>query len=125
MAAGMSSLLLAAGKKGKRTALPHSKALLLQPNQGVVRGQASDIQIAAQQLLETKERMLDEYEELTGQPREKVRRDFDRAMFLTAQESIDYGIVDKIAEPRQRRVEDEEWEKLVGPPPIQKVGPLG
>ena len=95
LAASMGSFLLAAGKKGKRFSLPNSEIMIHQPLGGT-QGQASDIAIHAEHILKTKKRMTRILAEATGQPLEKVERDMDRDYFMTADEALKYGIIDKI-----------------------------
>ncbi|REK68060.1 MAG: ATP-dependent Clp endopeptidase proteolytic subunit ClpP [Cohnella sp.] len=95
MAASMGSLLLAAGAPGKRYALPNSEIMIHQPLGGV-RGQASDIKIHADWILKTKEKLNRIYVERTGQPYEKIERDTDRDNFMSAEEALAYGLIDKV-----------------------------
>jgi len=99
MAASMGALLLAAGAKGKRFALPNSEIMIHQPLGGV-RGQASDIKIHADWILRTKERLNRILAERTGQPLEKIERDTDRDHFMSAEEAKEYGIIDAVITPR-------------------------
>ncbi|GAB6932949.1 ATP-dependent Clp endopeptidase proteolytic subunit ClpP [Calditerricola satsumensis] len=99
MAASMGALLLAAGAKGKRFALPNSEIMIHQPLGGV-RGQASDIKIHADWILKTKERLNRILAERTGQPLEKIERDTDRDHFMSAEEAKAYGIIDEVITPR-------------------------
>ena len=95
MAASMGAFLLSAGAKGKRFALPNSEIMIHQPLGGV-RGQASDIKIHAELILRTKEKLNRILAENTGNSYEKVCADTDRDNFMTAEEALAYGIVDKI-----------------------------
>ncbi len=95
MAASFGALLLMAGTKGKRLALPNSEIMIHQPLGGA-RGQATDIEISARRILKLKEDTNKLISELTGQPVEKVERDTDRDNFMTAEEAKSYGIVDEI-----------------------------
>lgn len=99
MAASMGAFLLAAGAKGKRFALPNSEVMIHQPLGGV-RGQATDIKIAADHILKTRETLNRILSEKTGQPLEVIARDTDRDFFMTAQEACDYGIIDKVITKR-------------------------
>lgn len=93
------AVLLAAGTKGKRFALPHSTVLIHQPIGGI-RGQASDISIHAREILRIKEELYEILAKHTGQPVEKLRADSDRDFFMTAQQAKEYGIVDDVIEKR-------------------------
>ena len=99
MAASMGSFLLAAGAKGKRMALPNSEIMIHQP-MGGARGQASDIKIAADHILKTRARLNKILAERTGQPLEVIERDTDRDTFMTAEEAMQYGLVDKVLNKR-------------------------
>jgi len=100
LAASMGAFLLAAGAKGKRTALPNSEVLIHQPLIGGrgISGQATEIEIHARQLLRTRERMNRILAERTGQPLEKIEKDTDRDYYMTAEEAKEYGIVDQVLE---------------------------
>jgi ATP-dependent Clp protease, protease subunit len=95
MAASMGSLLLTAGAKGKRFALPNSEVMIHQPLGGV-RGQATDIKIHADWILKTKQKLNQIYVDRTGQPYEKIDRDTDRDYFMSADEALAYGLIDKV-----------------------------
>jgi ATP-dependent Clp protease, protease subunit len=95
MAASMGAFLLAAGAKGKRYSLPNSRIMIHQPSGGA-QGQASDIEIHAQEILKTRERLNRILAERTGQPMEKIGKDTDRDNFMTADDAVSYGIIDKI-----------------------------
>jgi len=95
MAASMGSLLLTAGAPGKRFALPNSEIMIHQPLGGV-RGQASDIKIHADWIVKTKQKLNQIYVERTGQPYEKIERDTDRDNFMSAEEAVAYGLVDRV-----------------------------
>lgn len=99
MAASMGAFLLAAGAKGKRFALPNSEIMIHQPSGGA-QGQATDISIHANRIIRTKKRLNEILSERTGQPIEVVERDTERDNFLTAQEALDYGLIDKVIEKR-------------------------
>src|SRR5690606_17811834 len=92
MAASMGAFLLAAGAKGKRFALPNSEIMIHQPLGGA-RGQASDIEIHARQILKLRDRLNRILSENTGQPLEVIERDTDRDFFMTAEEAKNYGII--------------------------------
>lgn len=93
--ASMAAVLLAAGAPGKRRCLPHSRVLLHQPLGGF-RGQASDIEIHAKEILRVKSELNNVLAGHTGQPLEKIARDTDRDFIMTAEESVQYGVVDEI-----------------------------
>jgi len=95
MAASMGSLLLTAGAPGKRFALPNSEIMIHQPLGGV-RGQASDIKIHADWILKTKQKLNQIYVDRTGQTYEKIDRDTDRDNFMSAEEAMQYGLVDRV-----------------------------
>ena len=99
MAASMGAFLLAAGTKGKRYALPNAEIMIHQPLGGV-RGQAEDIKIHAEWIMRTREKLNRILSENTGQPLEKVTEDTDRDNFMSAEEAMEYGIVDKVIEER-------------------------
>ena len=99
MAASMGAFLLAAGAKGKRYALPNCDIMIHQPSGGA-KGQATDINIHAQHILKTKEKLHTILSEKTGKPYEVIAADTERDNFMTAQEAKDYGIVDKIISKR-------------------------
>ena len=98
-AASMGAFLLAAGTKGKRFSLPNSKVMIHQVLGGA-RGQATDIEIHARDILRTKDQMNRILAERTGQPLEKVQRDTERDYFLTADEAKDYGLIDEVIAKR-------------------------
>lgn len=99
MAASMGSFLLAAGAKGKRFALPNSEIMIHQPSGGV-QGQATDISIHADHILRTKKRLNTILSQRTGQPIEVIERDTERDNFMTAQQALEYGLIDKVIESR-------------------------
>jgi ATP-dependent Clp protease protease subunit len=98
-AASMGAVLLAAGKKGKRFALPHSRVMIHQPSGGA-QGQATDIEIQAKEILYMRERLNKVMAECTGQPVDKVARDVERDLFMSAEGAKDYGIIDGILDRR-------------------------
>lgn len=100
MAASMGAFLLMAGEKGKRLALPNSEVMIHQPSGGAS-GQATDVTIHAEWLLRTKKKMNEMMAQMTGQPVEKLSRDVERDYFMTAQEALEYGIIDEIYQPRK------------------------
>ena len=101
MAASMGAFLLMAGEKGKRLALPNSEVMIHQPSGGAS-GQATDVQLHAQWLLRTKTKMNRLMAEMTGQPLERIERDVERDYFMTAEEALNYGIIDQIYYPRKK-----------------------
>ena len=98
-AASMGAVLLAAGKKGKRFALPHSRVMIHQPSGGA-QGQATDIEIQAREILYMRERLNKVMADCTGQAVDKVARDVERDLFMSADQAKDYGIIDGILERR-------------------------
>jgi ATP-dependent Clp protease protease subunit len=99
-AASMGAILLAAGKKGKRYALPNSRIMIHQPSGGI-HGQASDIKIQAEEMLRTKKILDQILAKHTNQPIEKIEKDTERDFFMGAEEAKNYGIVDEIIEKRK------------------------
>lgn len=95
MAASMGAFLLSCGKKGKRYVLPHAEVMIHQPLGGA-QGQATEIKIAAERILKLKSKLNQILSENTGKPLEDVEKDTDRDYFLTAEEAVEYGLVDKI-----------------------------
>ncbi len=101
-ACSMGAFLLSAGAKGKRFALPHSRVMIHQPLGGF-RGQASDIQIHAQEILKIKQTLNQRMAEHSGQPLEKVEKDTDRDNFMSAYEAKAYGLVDEVVTHRDKK----------------------
>jgi len=102
-AASMASLLLAAGAAGKRSALPNARIMVHQPLAGM-RGQATDIEIHAREILKARDTINDIYARHTGQPADKIKRDTERDNFMSASEAKDYGLIDEVlAKPSDRR----------------------
>ncbi|NMG59718.1 ATP-dependent Clp protease proteolytic subunit [Geitlerinema sp. P-1104] len=97
LAASMGSFLLSAGTPGKRLALPHSRIMIHQPSGGT-RGQASDIQIEAKEILRIRHQLNGIYAANTGQPIEKIEKDMDRDFFLSAEQAKEYGLIDRVLE---------------------------
>lgn len=95
MAASMGALLLSAGSKGKRYALPHSRIMIHQPMGGFY-GQATDVEIHAKEILKMKETLNRILSSHTGQPYEKIQQDTERDFFMSAEEALNYGIVDSV-----------------------------
>ena len=100
MAASMGAFLLSSGAKGKRFALPNSEIMIHQPLGGM-QGQASDIKIHADHIIRIKERMNRILSEQTGQPLEVITKDTDRDNFMTAQQAMEYGLVDNVLDHRE------------------------
>jgi ATP-dependent Clp protease, protease subunit len=98
-AASMGAFLLSAGAKGKRFSLPNSKIMIHQPSGGA-QGQATEIEISAREILKTREQLNKILAENTGQPLDKVTRDTERDYYMTAAESAEYGIIDKVIDKR-------------------------
>lgn len=99
LAASMGAFLLAAGEKGKRYALPHSRIMIHQPLGGV-QGQATDMEIVTREILRTKKTLNSILAENTGKPFDVVARDTERDYYMTAAEALEYGLIDKIYEKR-------------------------
>ena len=99
MAASMGAFLLAAGTKGKRYALPNADIMIHQPSGGA-RGQATDIEIHTQHILHTKQKLNEILAKNTGQPLETIKQDTERDNFMTAQQALEYGLIDKVIEHR-------------------------
>ncbi|PNZ71136.1 ATP-dependent Clp endopeptidase proteolytic subunit ClpP [Staphylococcus croceilyticus] len=102
MAASMGSFLLAAGAKGKRFALPNAEVMIHQPLGGA-QGQATEIEIAANHILKTREKLNRILAERTGQSIEKIQKDTDRDNFLTADEAKEYGLIDSVMQPEDQK----------------------
>ena len=96
LAASMGAFLLAAGTKGKRVALPHSRIMIHQPLGGTSRRQASDIEIEAREILRMKDMLNHSLADMSGQTFEKFEKDTDRDYFLSAQEAMEYGLIDRV-----------------------------
>ncbi|RAL20599.1 ATP-dependent Clp endopeptidase proteolytic subunit ClpP [Lujinxingia litoralis] len=100
-AASMGALLLTAGEKGKRFALPNSRILIHQPlMRGGIGGQATDIEIQAREILRLRERLNEILVEQTGQSMERIQKDTDRDYYMSATEAMEYGLIDKVVTPR-------------------------
>lgn len=99
MAASMGSFLLAAGGKGKRSALPHSRIMIHQPSGGA-QGTAADIEIQAREILYLRSKLNGLYAQHTGQPIETIERDMDRDRFMSAEEAKEYGLIDHVISKR-------------------------
>jgi ATP-dependent Clp protease protease subunit len=98
-AASMGAVLLAGGAEGKRYCLPHSRTMIHQPLGGF-QGQATDIEIHAKEILDVRERLNKILAKHTGQPMDRIQQDTDRDFFLSSQESVDYGLIDKVMDAR-------------------------
>ena len=96
MAASMGSFLLAAGRPGKRSALPHSRIMIHQPSQNGGGGTASDIEIQAKEILYLREQLNGIYAKHTGRPLEQIERDMDRDRYMSAEEAKSYGLIDNV-----------------------------
>lgn len=99
MAASMGAFLLAGGTKGKRMALPNAEVMIHQPSGGA-RGQATEIQIVAEKILQTKKKLNEILSANTGQPLEVIERDTERDNYMTADEALAYGLIDKVITSR-------------------------
>jgi len=99
MAASMGCFLLATGRPGKRSALPHARIMMHQPWGGTAKGTASDIEIAAKEILFMRAKMFELLGKHTGQPLERIEREFDRDHYMSAEEAKRYGIIDRVVEP--------------------------
>jgi ATP-dependent Clp protease, protease subunit len=97
MAASMAAFLLAAGTKGKRRALPHARIMIHQPSGGA-QGTAADIEIQAREILYLRTKLNELYSKHTGKPVEQIEKDMDRDRFMSAEEAVEYGLVDKVIE---------------------------
>ena len=102
MAASMGAFLLMAGEKGKRLALPNAEVMIHQPLGGA-QGQARDVAIRAEWLMKTKKKMTAMMAEMTSQPLKKVQADVERDYFMSAEEALDYHIIDEIYQPRDKQ----------------------
>ncbi|MCA6503913.1 MAG: ATP-dependent Clp protease proteolytic subunit [Pseudanabaena sp. M135S2SP2A07QC] len=100
LAASMGSFLLMAGAKGKRYALPNARIMIHQPSGGT-RGQASDIEIEAREIIRIRQKLNEEYAKRTGQPLEKIERDMNRDYYMSSQESLAYGLIDRVLDSPQ------------------------
>ena len=99
MAASMAAFLLAAGRKGKRSALPHARIMIHQPSGGA-QGTAADIEIQAKEILYLRRKMNELFARHTGQTPEKIEQDVDRDRFMSAEEALEYGIIDKVIQAK-------------------------
>ncbi len=101
IAASMAAVLLTAGEKGKRTALPHSRVMIHQP-MGGAEGQASDIEIITRELLKLRNELYEIIATHSGNPIEKIRKDSDRDYWMTAQEALEYGMIDEVLQRNKK-----------------------
>ena len=101
MAASMGAFLLMAGEKGKRLALPNAEVMIHQPLGGA-QGQATDVAIRAEWLMKTKKKMIEMMAGMTGQSLKKIQTDVERDYFMSAEEALDYHIIDEIYQPREK-----------------------
>ena len=99
MAASMAAVLLTAGEKGKRSALPHSRVMIHQP-MGGAQGQASDIEITAREIVKLKKELYDILSKHSGVPYKKIEKDADRDYWMTSKEAVDYGLIDEVLKKR-------------------------
>jgi ATP-dependent Clp protease protease subunit len=103
LAASMGAFLLSAGAKGKRASLPHSRIMIHQPSGGA-QGQATDIAIQAQEIIKTKRRLNQYMADHTGQPLERIEEDTERDFFMSADEAVAYGLIDRVISNRPSAV---------------------
>ena len=101
MAASMGAFLLSSGTKGKRYALPNSEVMIHQPSGGA-QGQATDIEIVAKHIIQIKNKMNRILSENSGQPLERIQKDVERDFYMTAEEALNYGLIDKIFYKRNK-----------------------
>jgi ATP-dependent Clp protease protease subunit len=99
MAASMGAFLLAAGRKGKRSALPHARIMMHQPSGGA-QGSAADIEIQAKEILYLRQKLNELFAKHTGKSLEAIERDIDRDRFMSAEEAVSYGIIDKVIQQK-------------------------
>jgi ATP-dependent Clp protease protease subunit len=110
-AASMGAVMLAAGTAGKRYALPNSRILIHQPMvSGGIGGQATDIDIQADEILRLRERLTEILVEHTDQSKERIKQDTDRDYFMSAQDAVEYGLIDSVIEARKGRSDEEDAE---------------
>jgi ATP-dependent Clp protease protease subunit len=106
----MGALLLAAGDKGKRFALPNARIMIHQPLGGA-QGQATDVEIQTKEILRIKKLLNDVMAKHTGQPLEKIVKDTDRDFYMSAQEAVEYGLVDEVIASRKMPLQKEKGKK--------------
>ncbi|MCF7851958.1 MAG: ATP-dependent Clp protease proteolytic subunit [Simkaniaceae bacterium] len=102
LAASMGSLLLSAGTKGKRFALPHSRIMMHQPSGGIG-GTSADIHLQAQEILKLKRMTAEILANHTGNPLEKIQKDSERDFYMDPHEAVKYGLIDKVMEPKEKK----------------------
>ncbi len=100
LSASMAAVLLAAGEKGKRTSLPNSRIMIHQPFGGGS-GHATDIEIMAKEIIKSRDKLVDIIAEVCSRPREQVLKDIDRDFYMSADEAMDYGIIDAVIKKRE------------------------
>jgi ATP-dependent Clp protease protease subunit len=100
-AASMAAVLLGAGQKGRRFALPNARIMIHQPHGGA-RGQATDIEIQAREVRHTKDVLVDILCQATGKPREDITRDIDRDFYMGPKQAKEYGLIDELFEPKKK-----------------------
>jgi ATP-dependent Clp endopeptidase proteolytic subunit ClpP len=102
LAASMASFILAAGSKGKRLALPSSRVMINQP-MGGARGQAEDIKVEARQVMRIRDNIVKMYSMMSGQTQDQILKDLDRDNFMSAQEAVEYGLIDRVLNTPQEQ----------------------
>jgi len=103
IAMSMGSAILMAGEKGHRVALPHSRIMIHAGSAGFPRASLPDLEVQAREFADIRNMMEEIYERHTGHPREKLRRDMERDRFMSPQQALEYGLIDRIVEPRSLR----------------------
>ena len=119
LAASMASFLLCAGSRGRRYALPHSRVMIHQP-MGGAQGQAEDIRVEASQIMRIRNNLVKMYSLMTGQTTEQIVLDLDRDNFMSAEQALEYGLIDEIVQPN-----DEKLRQLSLPSSSQAPGLVG
>jgi len=105
MAASMASVLLAAGQKGRRVALPNARIMIHQPHGGA-RGQATDIEIQARETRYLKDVLIDIYASTTGKSKDQIHKDIDRDNYMSPAQAKEYGLIDEVLQPRRKGAKD-------------------